>query len=321
MRLPLGGGGTDLPSYYSRHGGYLITAALNKYVYIVINRRFEDSIRISYSKTEIVDRVEEIEHPIVRESLRLLNVGPGLEIVSIADVPANTGLGSSSSFTVGLLHALHTLKREPVSPQQLAEEAFHVEVEVLKEPIGKQDQYAAAYGGVICLDIQRDGGVAVAPLVLDQRAEEDLLNSTFLFYTGIQRRASAVLAQQGESLTVDEGVAIASMHRIKEIGLRVKEALEDGDLPLFGRLLDEHWQAKTRMSGQVSSSRIDDWYALAKAHGALGGKIVGAGGGGFLMVSGDHGNRNRLRDALRQAGLKELRFAIDHEGSKVVGNF
>ncbi|HLB28955.1 MAG TPA: hypothetical protein VJM69_02360 [Dehalococcoidia bacterium] len=320
LRIPLGGGGTDLPSYYRRYGGFLISAAINRYVYIVVNRRFEDNIRVSYSQTEIVDRVEEIEHPIVRSALKLLNMDTGLEIISIADLPASTGLGSSSSFTVGLLHALHALKREAISPQDLAEEAFHIEVEVLGEPIGKQDQYLAAFGGVVCLEIGRDGYVRTTPLEMSDALIQEFEHSVILMYTGLKRSAAEVLAEESGALGREEALVTESLHVIKQIGVQVKEALESDNLNLFGELLDYHWQAKKQLSGKVSSGLLDSWYELAKEHGALGGKVMGAGGGGFFMFYCDNGDKARLRQVLAAQGLKELRFLIEPEGSKVLIN-
>lgn len=316
-RIPLGGGGTDLPSYASRYGGFLVTAAVNRYVYIVLNRRFEDSIRVSYSKTEIVEHADELQHPIARESLRLLGIDRGLEIVSIADIPANTGMGSSSSFTVGLLNALHTFKGEHASPQQLAEEAYTIEVEVLKEPIGSQDQYIAAFGGIQCLEIGRDGRVQVHRLRLDDHVAKEFENSVLLFYTGIQRPSREVLEEQSQAVATARGETLEASHAIKAIGYEVKQALESGELDAFGRLLHRHWETKKRLSDRVSSSQIDHWYELALQNGAMGGKIMGAGGGGFFMFYCNGQDKGQLRRAMRSEGLKELRFMLEPEGSKV----
>jgi len=321
LRIPLGGGGTDLPAYYSRYGGFLVSAAINKYVYIVVNRRFEDSIRVSYSKTEIVDRLEEVEHPIVREALKLLGLGPGLEVVSIADLPANTGLGSSSSFTVGLLNALHTFKREGVTPQQLAEEAFHIEVEILGEPIGKQDQYMAAFGGITSLQIATDGAVKAMPLPVAEEVAEQLENDVMLFYTGIKRSAGEVLRGQSQAVSRGDGEVSQALHAIKAIGWQVMEALLAGDLLRFGELLHRHWQVKKRMSAKISSDHLDRWYELARRNGAIGGKVMGAGGGGFFMFYCNGSDKAQLRKALAAEGLREMRFALEREGSKVLVNF
>lgn len=321
MRISLGGGGTDLPSYYRRDGGFLVSAAIDKYVYILVNKRFEDSIRVSYSKTEVADSVDQIEHPIVREALRLVGIERGIEIVSVADLPSDTGLGSSSSFTVGLLNALHTFKRERIPPQQLAEEACTIEVEILKEPIGKQDQYIGAFGGITCLEIERDGQVHVSPVLVNDHTVENMEGSVILFYSGIKRRSSEVLEGQSKAIAEDEGQVFQAMREIKSIGYRVKEALEAGDLCRFGELLHHHWETKKLLSGRVSSPQIDRWYDLARQNGALGGKIMGAGGGGFFMFYCNHNDKSHLRQALADEGLREMRYAIDLEGSKVLVNF
>jgi len=320
-RIPLGGGGTDIRSYASRYGGFLVSAAINRYVYITVNRRFEDSIRVSYSKTEIADGVDNIEHPIVREALRLMGLSSGLEIVSIADVPANTGLGSSGAFTVGLLNALHTFKRENVSAGTLAEEASAILMDVLGEPIGVHDQYLAALGGMTCLAIEQDGTVQASPLATSDGIVEELEASLLLFYTGVKRSASEVLAEESRAISRGHDGVTAALHTVKEIGFRVKEALETGNLRRFGELLDQHWQSKKRLSTRVSSDRIDRLYELARRNGALGGKIMGAGGGGFFMFCCDNHNKARLREAMATEGLRDMRFAIDFEGSKVLVNF
>lgn len=319
-RISLGGGGTDIRSYASRFGGSLISAAIDKYVYITINKRFEDSIRISYSDTEIVDCVSDIRHPIVRETLRLLEMGPGLEIVSIADVPANTGLGTSGSFTVGLLNALHTFRRDNVSPSVLAEEASTVLMDVLDEPIGKHDQYLAAFGGVTHLEIDRDGAVEVTPEPLCEETLEELRNCVLLFYTGIRRTASDVLADESKAVSSGDGDVAEALHRVKEIGGKIRGALANGDLHSFGELLDVHWQSKKQLSQKVSSGQVDQWYELGRKNGALGGKLIGAGGGGFFMFCCDNGSKPRLRQAMAAEGLREMRFGVEQEGSKVLVN-
>jgi len=320
VRLPLGGGGTDLPWYANEHGGFLLATAIDKYVYVIVKRRFEPSIRVSYSKTEIVDAVEQIQHPLVREALKLLKVQDPIEIVSLADVPANTGLGTSSSFTVGLLNALHAYGGEYVSAQQLAQEACQIEMDTLAEPIGKQDQYLAALGGVTCLEIARDGTVSALPLRLSPDAREQFESNTLLFYTGIRRNASEVLGEQRDASGKERNQQIERLHRIKEIGREVQRCFLAGDLDEFGRLLDAHWQVKRGLSPKVSESRIDRWYEIARANGALGGKLMGAGGGGFLMFY-CNGGKQRLRSVMEQEGLREMRFRIEKDGSKVLVNF
>ncbi len=319
VRIPLGGGGTDLPSYYTQYGGFLISAAIDKYIYITVNKRFEKSIRVSYSLTEIADSVEEIKHPIVREALKHLKIDSGIEITSIADVPSNTGLGSSSSFTVGLLNALHTYKNERVNAKDLAEEACYIEIECLKEPIGKQDQYAAAFGGIVCLEIDRLGGVKTSQLKLSEDALDQMESNTLLFYTGIKRSASEVLGSQNKNASLNQEKVIQGMHQIKKIGLEIKEAFEKEDLEKFGKLLDQHWQIKKTLSDKMTQDRIDQWYEIAKKNGTLGGKLMGAGGGGFFMFYCNNG-KNGFRKIMEQEELKEMRFRLDFEGSKVLVN-
>ena len=315
----MGGGGTDLPSYYNQYGGFLISAAIDKYIYITVNQRFEKSIRVSYSETEITDDVEQIKHPIVREALKLLNLQEKLEITSIADIPSQTGLGTSSSFTVGLLNALHTYKKEKLSARELAEEACYLEIELLGEPIGKQDQYVASLGGIICLEIDRLGNVKTYPLHLSEDALDQLESNTLLFYTGIRRSASSVLSLQNKESSLDKEKVIQSLHQIKNTGKEIKEAFEKEDLSKFGQLLDLHWQTKKNLSDKISANQIDLWYEKAKENGALGGKLMGAGGGGFFMFYCDNG-KNGFRKTMEKEGLWEMRFHIDFEGSKVLVN-
>jgi len=320
VRISLGGGGTDLASYYCKYGGFLIAAAIDKYIFITVNRRFEDSIRVSYSKTEIVDKVEEIQHPIVREALKLLGYDGSLEITTIADVPANTGLGTSSSFTVGLLNALHTYKRESITAKALAEEACRIEIDILGEPVGKQDQYMAAFGGITCLTFAKNGEVTVTPLNISPDIIEELERHIMLFYTGIRRNSADVLSGQNNASQRDDKKVIENLHKIKEIGEEAKIALESGNVHRFGELLHTHWQSKKNLSHKVSRTEIDRWYALARQNGALGGKIMGAGGGGFFMFYVE-GGKGKLRQVIKRENLREMRFKFDLEGSKVLVNF
>jgi D-glycero-alpha-D-manno-heptose-7-phosphate kinase len=319
VRLPLGGGGTDLASYYSKFGGFFVAAALDKYNYIAVKRRFENGFRISYSKTEITDKVEDIQQPIVREALKLLNVSDYLEMVSIADVPGRSGLGGSSSYAVGVLNALHCFKRENVSRETLAEEACRLEIDILKEPIGKQDQYVASFGGINCYEIERDGTVHVNPLALSPHTLAELENNLLLFYTGIKRDASRILAEHKQDEEKGVKRVIETVHEIKKIGYRVGDSLAAGDTRTFGELLDVHWRTKKNLSDQVSNDRIDQLYALAKRSGALGGKIMGAGGGGFFMFYSEN-RKETLRKAMTDEGLKEVRFRFDFDGSKTLLN-
>ena len=319
VRISLGGGGTDLESYYSKYGGFLIAGAIDKHVFISANKRFYDSIRLSYSETEIVNGVDNIKHRIFREALKLLNMNNGIELVSIADVPANCGLGSSSSFTVSLLNALHAYKREFISQKQLAEEACHIEIDLLGEPIGKQDQYISAFGGVTTLTFENDGNVIVEPVKMTEEAMDELERNILLFHTGIERSASEILSEQNEKSKRDEADVIETLHQIKNIGLETKKAFEKGDLDRFGELLDVHWQTKKQLSKKVSSGSIDDWYDTAMRNGALGGKIMGAGGGGFFMFYCSE-DQAKLTNALKEKGLKQMRFRFDFEGVKILVN-
>jgi len=322
LRAPLGGGGTDLPSYYSKHGGFILSAAINKYVYIGVNRpSADDYVRVKYSQYEQVTSADEVEHDLVRPTLNLMSLPNNIEIVSLADVPDGTGLGSSSSYLVALLTALRQLKRDKVSPKALAEEAYHIERCLAGHPVGKQDHYLAAFGGITVLEIQQDGEVTVTPMQLSISALEDFRSSILLFYTGQNRSSSTILHHQEKDTRAENSEVIDSLHRTKELGYRVKECLENGDVEKFGILLDLHWQNKKRRSTHISDSRIDEWYQLARENGALGGKIMGAGGGGFFMLCCPNGRKTKLRQSMSSAGLREVFYEFDFEGSKVVADF
>ena len=318
--MTLGGGGTDLPSYSSRFGGFVITSAIDKYVYLVVKRRFEEEIRVSYSVTEIAKSVDNIKHPVVREALKLLGLKSHLEIVSIADVPAETGLGSSGSFTVSLLHALHALKDENPPRHELAEESCFLEIEILKEPSGVQDPYIAAFGGFICLEIAREGRVNVSNLRIKEETVHELEDNLLFFYTGIKRSSTIVLQDQGSSIREEGSKALEAMHHIKDIGLKVKRALESDNLSEFGMLQHEHWLAKRETSSKISNGPIDRYYEEGLKNGALGGKLMGAGGGGFLMFYCEK-DKERLRKVMSKEGLREVRFGFESEGSKIMVNF
>lgn len=320
MRIPLGGGGTDIVSYASRFGGFILSAAIDKYSFITVHPRPIDShIRASYSKTEIVRTAAEIQHNLIREALTLTGISDGIEILSLADVPAGSGLGTSGCFTVGLLNALHTLKAEHLTQVELAEEACKIEIDILKEPIGKHDQYIAALGGVTCLEIDPAGRVCAYPATIHEDILEELERNILLFYTGIARSASDVLVEQSRATDENNTAVIDSLHRIKDLGWEIKEALEAGNLHQFGLLLHTHWEIKKQLSDKISSSQIDEWYELARENGALGGKIMGAGGGGFFMLYCETG-KDRLRKVMAQEGLLEMRFRFDFQGTKVMLN-
>jgi len=319
LRVTLGGGGTDLPSYYREHGGFLIAAAIDKYVYITLHETFQAEYLIKYSKLERVADVESIEHPIVREAIKLVHGRRGeahLELTSMADIPAGTGLGSSGSFTTALLKALHAHGKSFVPAQELAEQACHIEIDVLGEPVGKQDQYIAAYGGIACLRIDPSGRVDAQPLKISDETRFNLEDNLLLFFTGYSRSAGSILEDQDRRTKEFDKAMIENLHYVKELGLRCKEALEAGELGHFGRLMHEHWEYKKRRSGGMSNPDIDKWYELALANGAVGGKLIGAGGGGFLMFYTEE--KARLRHAMLRAGLREVRFRFDFEGTKIV---
>jgi len=317
LRISLGGGGTDLPSYYREHGGFVLSAAIDKYVYITLHETFERQFIIKYSKTELVQTVEEIKHPIIREALRMVPVeAPHLEIISLSDIPAGTGLGSSASFTISLLRALHTLNKEFVPRQVLAEEACQIEIDRLGEPVGKQDQYIASFGGITAFDFPQDGAVDVRPLQISPETLYNLEDNLLLFFTGFTRSASAILAEQDSRTRGGDTGMIDHLHHIKRFGYEIKEALEQGDLRRFAAIMHEHWELKKYRSKSMSNSSIDEYYQLARANGALGGKLIGAGGGGFLMLYTE--DKTRLRHVLREARLREVRMHFDFEGTALV---
>jgi len=319
FRLSLGGGGTDLPSYYKKYGGYFVSGALNSYMHIIVNDRFEPGIRVSYARTEIVESAEQVKHPIVRETLLHLGFKDRIEIVSLADVPAATGLGSSGSFAVGLLNGLCAHQKIFKTPEQIAEEACYIAMERLHEPSGKQDEYAASLGGIRAYQIDREGKVTSEELRIAPETLAELEYGIMMFYTGIKRNATDILSTQKSKMEANDGGALEKMHTIKRIGIESKKALESGDLKRFGELLHQHWTTKRGVASDMSTESIDRWYALARKNGALGGKLVGAGGGGFLMLFCQQ-ERQKVRAALAGEGLIELRFGFDFEGSKVIYN-
>lgn len=317
LRVSLGGGGTDLPSYYREFGGFLVAAAIDKYVYITKHRTFQEEIIVKYSKLERVQAVEQIEHPIIREALRLVGVtDPHIELTSMADIPGGTGLGSSGSFTTALLKALHAHRKHIISPAELAEQACEIELNKLGEPIGKQDQYIAAVGGITAFTFHRDGRVEYRPCILPEETLFSLEDNLLLFFTGYSRSASAILKDQNDRSNQSDPAMLEQLHFTKELGYKSLAALEGGNLEEFARLMDVHWQRKKTRSAGMSNARINEWYDHALANGALGGKLIGAGGGGFLMFYA--ADNKKLRHAMREKGLQEVRFRFDFEGSKVV---
>jgi D-glycero-alpha-D-manno-heptose-7-phosphate kinase len=317
LRVTLGGGGTDVPSYYREHEGFLVAAAIDKYVYVTASRPFADGVFLKYSRLEQVARVDEVQHPIIREALDILGFEtPKIEITTLADIPAGTGLGSSGSFTTALLKALHTYKRRLVHPPELAQLACHIEIDRLGEPIGKQDQYVAAYGGITCFTFHNDERVTAEPLRLSTDAMYDLEDNLLLFFTGFSRSAGSILKDQHTRSLNNDAAMLSNLHYVKELGYRSREALEGGDAVRFGELMHEHWEHKKKRSGGMSNPQVNEWYEVGRRNGAVGGKLVGAGGGGFLMFYAS--DRNKLRHAMARAGLEEVRFRFDFEGTKIV---
>jgi D-glycero-alpha-D-manno-heptose-7-phosphate kinase len=317
LRISLGGGGTDLPSYYEEHTGFLIAAAIDKYVYITLHETFVPDLIVKYSKLERVAEASKLEHPIIREAFAMLGMsGNYLELTSMADIPAGTGLGSSGSFTTSLLKALHAHRKNLVHPAELAEQACEIELGRLKEPIGKQDQYIAAYGGITCFRFLPGGKVEAWPLKISEETRYNLEDNLLLFFTGYSRSASVILKEQDQKSKTADPTMLENLHFIKDLGLQSQKALEAGELSEFARLMDVHWQRKKQRSGSMSNPQINQWYDLAMSNGAAGGKLIGAGGGGFLMFYAT--DRARLRHALRQVGLQEVRFRFDFEGTRLV---
>lgn len=317
LRITLGGGGTDLPSYYRQFGGFVIAAAIDKYVYVTVIRPFTPGIFLKYSKLEHVDQVDQVEHPMIREAVRMLDFKtPQLEITTLADIPAGTGLGSSGSFSTALLKALYAHRRRLLHPGELAQIACDIEINRLGEPVGKQDQYIAAYGGITWFEFQPDDSVEAGPLQISMDTLFDLEDNLLLFFTGFERRAGSILKDQHERTLKADAEMLDNLHYVKELGLRSQQALVAGHTGEFGEILHEHWLHKKKRSGGMTNSRIDEWYELGRRSGAVGGKLVGAGGGGFLLFYAE--DRNRLRHAMAKAGLEEVRFRFDFEGTKVL---
>ena len=323
FRVTLGGGGTDLPSYYSQHGGLIFAMGLDKYMYIVVNRPIVGTkIRLHYSQAETVDNVADLQHELAREALRLHGIEDTFEIASIADLPSGSGLGSSSCYLVGLLNAIHHQKRDYVSLYRLAEEACHIELDILQEGIGKQDQYMAAFGGLTVLEIDRQGKVGVRQISLSSSEVAELVAHTHLYYTGTERAAKEVLRDQDTAMKSPAGAShqrvADSLHQIKELGYRILEAVEAGNFDWWGRLLHKHWLLKKQLSDKVSLSRVDQLYEeVRERFGVLGGKIVGAGGGGFLMLYSDK-NHRELERFMASCDMPRMHYTVEPEGTKVM---
>lgn len=317
LRISLGGGGTDLASYYERHEGFLIAGAINKYVYVNVTRPFSEGIILKYSKIEKVAKIAEIQNPIIRESLQLFDLKtPQIEISTVADIPSGTGLGSSGSFTTGLLKALHAHKHKPIHTNELAALACDIEINKLNEPIGKQDQYIAAFGGITSFIFKKDGTVVAEPLSVTPETIFQLEDNFLLFYTGQSRKASQILSDQKTKSLAGDTEMMDNLHFIKELGLRSKLALEAGNLEDFALLMNEHWEHKKLRSNGMTNENINKWYEVGIKNGGLGGKVVGAGGGGFLLFYAH--DKQKLRKAMKNEGLEELRFSFDFDGTKVI---
>ena len=321
FRVTLGGGGTDLPSYYEKYGGFIFSFALNKYMFITVKRPFADHlIRVKYNISETVERLSELKHDIARECLTKLNITDSIDVVSMADIPAGSGLGSSSSYTVGLLNALHTLKRDYIPLHDLAEEACNIEMYRLNKPIGKQDQYLATFGGFSILEIAKDGTVKVKRANINDSTIQGLNRNLLSFYTGVQRKNVGILARQTKSTEKNEKQVLDALHYIKESGFKILDIVEGGNITELGHMFDEHWKYKKRLAEGITTPHFDKIYDIAKKNGALGGKITGAGGGGFFLFYCEE-KHSKLRNAMQEAGLKEMRFDFDYEGTKVLANF
>ena len=313
LRIPLGGGGTDLPSYYREHGGFLVAGAIDKYVYMLVHTVFQQRYRLKYSQLEEVDDVRSIRHPILRETLTRHWHGNPLEIASIADVPAGTGMGSSGAFTVCLLKALAHARSTSITPGALAEAAAAIEIDVLREPVGKQDPYVAAFGGICAYSFRPDGTVEVESLELPAATLRCLRDQLLLFYTGETRSASAILAEQDRRSLERDPAMIENLHRTKQMGMESRDLLVKGDLEGYAALMHAHWEHKRRRSAGITSDRVDRLYAVARESGVLGGKLIGAGGGGFLLVFASQPEITRA--ALGAAGATELPFAFEFSGA------
>jgi D-glycero-alpha-D-manno-heptose-7-phosphate kinase len=326
FRITLGGGGSDLPSFYTSHGGFIFAMCINKYMYILLNRRSvcDRKIVIRYSQVETVDSIEEIKHPLAREALRLHNVCANIELTSIADMPAKTGLGSSGSYLTGLLTAIRAYKREPASPADVAEEACRIEMDILKEPVGKQDQYMSVLGGFRKLEIDRGGKVTVGHVPVDFVTANELVSKARVYYSGVQRSATAVLKNQDnatrQSKNPDHNKVIECLLNIKDIGQRIYQSFLERDLDAFGSLMDEHWKFKKRMSASISLNVLDQLYEeVKKRFGVLGGKIIGAGGGGFLMLYCPRPGRE-LDEFMVKHGMPRISYFPSHQGARVVSD-
>jgi D-glycero-alpha-D-manno-heptose-7-phosphate kinase len=322
FRITLGGGGTDLPSFYRKHGGFVLALGIDKYMYVALNVPYADrKVRLHYTQSETVDRVEDLKHELAREALMLHNIHDGIEIASLADLPAGTGLGSSSSYLVGLLNGIRAYIGKPAAFDEIAEEACRIELDVLGKPIGKQDQYMASAGGLTELHIDRSGAVTVKRIPLPQYAVAEFISNTHLYYTNVQRTTTDILGEQKKSLDAGPGAVEDNLLRIREIGYKIAEAVRDADFDAFGRLTHEHWLAKKQLSPSVTVSSAERLYDYVREeYNVLGGKIAGAGGGGFLMLYCPSKSSHKLTDFMARQGMVRLSYSAEYEGSRVVTN-
>jgi D-glycero-alpha-D-manno-heptose-7-phosphate kinase len=317
FRISLAGGGSDLAAYYQQRAGNVVTMGITYYMYVTVNKRFDDTIRVSYTRTEIVDSVDELSHDLIREAMKLTGVTKGVEITTIADLPAGIGLGSSSTLTVGVLNALYAMKAEWRSPAELADQACQIEIDVLGKPIGKQDQYIAAFGGLQDIHFLQNGSVTVHPIVCRSESRDGLVDHLMLFYTGLHREAGSVLTEARSRIgtRVDTRSAV---DRLVDLAADARQALVSGDVTRIGRLLDESWNLKKQMASNVSNAHLDELYGAATAAGAEGGKVCGAGAGGCLLLFAEPRCHQAIREAMRSQGLRELPFGIEPEGSRII---
>jgi len=316
LRISFAGGGSDLASFYERSGGAVVSVTIDKFIYVTVNKKFDDHLRISYSKTENVPSAKKVKHAIVREILKKLSIDGGVEITSIADIPSKgTGLGSSSSFAVGLLNTLGTYKKEFTSAEILAQGACEIEIDTLKEPIGKQDQYAAAYGGLNFIQFHQDGSVSVDPIIMLKETRKHLERNILLLYTGITRSASVILQKQNEN-TKSQDKKFEIMQKMVKIAHHMRDELQSNNLDAFGKALHENWMLKKEMASGISTPEIDEWYKIGKKNDALGGKILGAGGGGFLLFYAPQEKHQQIIDALPK--LRPMDFEFEYQGSKII---
>jgi D-glycero-alpha-D-manno-heptose-7-phosphate kinase len=316
LRMSFVGGGSDLPVFYRKFGGAVVSTAINKFVYVTVNKKFDDRIRVSYSKTEEARTVDRIKHPLVREAMKMLGISGGIEITSIADIPAKgSGLGSSSSFTVGLLHALHAYACRYASAEQLARESCEIEIDRCGEPIGRQDQFAAAFGGFNFIEFYPDDSVSVEPIICKRETLRKLEENTLVLYTGITRSASALLKTQ-QKIVASEAAKQKVMRKMVELAHQLKAELQKNNLQAFGEIVHENWQLKRSLTGAISTDAIDDWYATARKAGAIGGKLLGAGSGGFLMFYAPQERHDAIARALKS--LRRMDFQFEPQGSKII---